>query len=333
MDTVPEDIIVKFLQHTASGEETERLNQWLKEHEDHSVLFYRMQEIMDSSHRMNREDIVRSWDKLYGRISHVMPESPVAGKYPPSLLPSRFRQWIRYAAAIMIGFAVAWHVWKHPSESVIYNMVYNRQGTQKLTLPDSSVVWLGSNSNIGYPEHFRTDRRQVTLTGKAYFDVQKNSEHPFVVQSGNVEVIVTGTEFEMERTDAGSLIVTLVSGAVSVKAENNAGIPAHVRLTPGQQAHVDKSGETIRLKTIDPEYYAAWKDGSYRFTNETIEKIAEQLAKHYRVKVRIAGSLKGKRFTGRVMPDQQIEEVMKNIGASHPVKYRITAEGIFISEK
>ena len=333
MPTVPENMIIRVLQKTATSQEIETLNKWLLQNEENIHLFYQMQEIWDLSQPMTDNDVTRSWNKMYRKLPSVKP----AGKR--KAIAFHAGRWGKYAAALLIGFiaAAVWFGLQQDTpvkETIVrYNMVYNHQGTQKIVLPDSSTVWLGSNSNLSYPEHFGDGKRLVNLEGKAYFDIRSRNGQAFMVQSDNTEVEVTGTEFEVENTGDNN-IITLVSGTISVTGRNADGSESdHVSMIAGQQVRVDKHNGSMEVVDILTYDYAAWKDGTYRFNDEPIEQIARLLSLHYHIDIHISPELKGKRFTGRVTARQDIREVMTNIRASHPVQYKITSKGVYISEK
>ena len=56
------------------------------------------------------------------------------------------------------------------------------------TLEDGSVVYLAQESTLQYPEHFTTDKREVNLQGEAFFDVAKNHEQTFLIETGKVRL-------------------------------------------------------------------------------------------------------------------------------------------------
>ena len=67
-----------------------------------------------------------------------------------------------------------------------------------ITLPDSSRVWLNSDSRISYPDEFTGNKRVVSLSGEAYFEVTKDSLHPMVVLTNkDFTVEVLGTTFNI----------------------------------------------------------------------------------------------------------------------------------------
>ena len=86
-------------------------------------------------------------------------------------------------------------------------------------LPDNSVVWLNSGSSLRYPIRFQDDKRNVELTGEAFFDIQSNSDVPFEVTTpSKLQVIARETKFNINayRDDLYEEIV-LQEGLVEIK--------------------------------------------------------------------------------------------------------------------
>lgn len=337
MHEIPEHIILKSLEQTANLEEEKQLNDWLHESNENIELYCKLQAIWDSGNiSVKEKEIVnRNWKDLYHRISDSKPTSR----------PKHyFYTWTSYAAAIFLVLLIASvavnFILRPQKETLIEqvqnvrNVVFNHNGVQKLVLPDSTVVWLNEHTKFTYPDEFNLDKRVVSMEGNVFFEVQKNEVQPFVVQSGKVDVAVTGTTFFVESETETNTFVTLVSGGVIVYVKNDEGaIINSTKLAPGQQAEFDKISNRLSVAGVDPSYYVAWKDGTYRFTEETLEIIAKQLSRHYKIKIVLSPSLKNKRFTGRITPGQNINAIMKIINESHPVKYRIEKGIIYINEK
>lgn len=81
---------------------------------------------------------------------------------------------------------------------VVYNkLVVNRGGEYRIVLADGSEVWVNSESELVYPVRFAGEKRVVRLKGEAYFKVQADADHPFVVEANGVEVAAVGTEFNV----------------------------------------------------------------------------------------------------------------------------------------
>src|SRR5660398_29209 len=67
-----------------------------------------------------------------------------------------------------------------------------------MVLPDSSLVFLNSGSEITFNNNFKKGERQVSLVGEAYFSVTKDPENPFRIKTSEIEVEVLGTEFNLK---------------------------------------------------------------------------------------------------------------------------------------
>lgn len=125
------------------------------------------------------------------------------------------------------------------SDSSIYQKMRNntirvpRGGEYELILPDGTHVWINSDSELSFPARFDSTKREVSLSGEAYFSVRKDKKRPFTVKVGqNVEVKVLGTQFNLQAyPDAQTIETTLCEGSVNVSDGKQ-----KVTLTPSQQA-------------------------------------------------------------------------------------------------
>ena len=95
-------------------------------------------------------------------------------------------------------------------------MPYGQQSS--LQLPDGTHVYVNAGSQLSFPAVFSGEKREVYLTGEAFFDVHKDKEHPFIVNTPDIEIMVTGTEFNVSSySDDNFTQTVLVEGAVSVR--------------------------------------------------------------------------------------------------------------------
>lgn len=333
MLNIPKEIIIRSLHKTANADELETLNKWLKEDKKNTAFYFQLEEIWSSKETVLNETIEQGWSRLSFEIENEKTEEKSQ--------PTKSRElplWIRYAAAVIIGIAFASTVWlsipslQHSLQQslITQNTIYNKTGVQYIQLPDGSEVWMNENSKITFPEIFTKNKREVYLEGKAYFSVQKDINKPFYVLTENIDIHVTGTEFFIE-PEVDYTLVTLISGKVNLSGKNEQGYESHTAsLTKGQQATINKSTGAMLISEVDTHYYSAWKDGIYRFDNETLEVIAEMLAKHFDYEILIAPSLKEQRFTGRVTTEDTINDVLNSLKKSYPIKYQIKEKQIKI---
>lgn len=334
MSTIIEEIIVRSIQKTITREEQEILNLWLKEDKENIEFYFQLEEIWNFNKKLSEEHIQQGFNRLFEEII----EHPQEKISINSLRKKQKPLWIFYAAAMLVGILIGSSVWglfkssdKASSHLVVQNTIYNKSGVEAITLPDSSVIWLNEESKLSYPEAFSSGRRVVSLEGKAYFNINKDAEKPFIVKLNNVEVEVTGTQFFIDHNNTTEAIVTLISGGVNLNYnKNEEAFSTFIR--PGEQFRFNSVENIATVEEVDTEFYVAWKDGTYRFNDQPLEKITSILSKYFELNIEVAPSLKQKRFTGRVMPNENIEDVLELFRNSYPVKYEKTKDRIYITE-
>ena len=93
----------------------------------------------------------------------------------------------------------------------------------QIQLPDGSVVRLNSSSSLTYDKNFGKNVREVNLTGEAFFDVTKDSSHPFIIHTNVIDIKVLGTAFNVKSYPNDALTETsLIRGKVEVTVKNRA---------------------------------------------------------------------------------------------------------------
>ncbi|MCU0379284.1 MAG: FecR domain-containing protein [Bacteroidales bacterium] len=212
---------------------------------------------------------------------------------------------------------------------IIYNTITTpRAGQYELILPDSSRVWLNSESSIRFPVFFSGSFRVVEITGEAYFEVAENREMPFRVSSGNTTVEVLGTSFNIRAyADEGSVNTTLIEGSVQVAS------PVYqTTIVPGQMAIADIAGNISVDDEADISEIIAWKKGLFVFNSESIGEIMNQIARWYDVDVKFSEKPGTETFSGIVSRKSNVSEVLK-IMEQAGISFSITQEVITVEIK
>lgn len=206
-----------------------------------------------------------------------------------------------------------------------YNTLSTPQGGKyKVILPDGSTVWLNAASSLHFPTVFDEEKREVTLTGEAYFEIKENRNHPFVVKVKDMSVDVLGTHFNVNAYENERTInTTLLEGSVKV---SQGGRLAYLK--PGQQAIVNTS-ETIRVNTADMEEVMAWKNDLFVFKGYDFDKVMRQLARWYDVAVEYKSAIPAGKYSGVVGRNNNISVVLKMLKTSG-VSFKIENKKIII---
>lgn len=217
-------------------------------------------------------------------------------------------------------------------------------------LPDGSYVWLNSGSSVSYAANLATGgKREVILTGEAYFDVKHDSRHPFIVHAGKLQIVVLGTAFNVKAYKEDAFIeTTLIRGKVEIT--NDARPGRAIVLLPDQKVSINTTMSTVK-KTIIPvkapitdslaaspeakmpdEAIAetAWVNDKLTFKKEQFSELATQLDRWYDVKIIFDNNhYLTKQFTG-TFRDQDINEVMRALQLTQPFHYAVNNNEIHI---
>ena len=168
----------------------------------------------------------------------------------------------------------------------IHRLSIPRGETFKVVLSDGTEVLLNSDSRLSYPTVFKGKERVVSLEGEAYFNVTKNTEHPFIVKSGNVQVRVLGTEFNVRSYSPIDVRVTLITGKVAVS--DTCGIHS-VEMMPGQSAQLSSDG-TFAVNEVDIESFLYWKEGFFYFDDVALVDMMKEIGRWYNIDIEFRNS-------------------------------------------
>lgn len=200
-------------------------------------------------------------------------------------------------------------------------------------LPDSSVVWLNSGSNLKYPTSFSKEVREVYLSGEGYFEVKHNPDIPFIVKTDKVNISVYGTEFNiMAYSNEPLVTATLVAGSIKVE-ENDNGNSLYVM--PEQQFSLNKTTGNHSLEKIDVQSYTSWKDGKITFNNESLDVVARKMERWFNCKIYLDDTdLKQYKYTGTIEMET-LREILELISLTTPIKtkYKKETREIWIEHK
>lgn len=144
-------------------------------------------------------------------------------------------------------------------------------------LPDDSRVTLTRGAKLTYDMSTFAEKRDITLDGRAFFDVTHNESSPFTVNTDVATVTVLGTRFAVD-DESQSTIVQVQEGKVEVTCPSGT-----ATLERGTMAIATDSA--LKVQAIDDVNAFAWVDGNVEFDNMPLSKIAGTIERVYRVTV------------------------------------------------
>lgn len=164
----------------------------------------------------------------------------------------------------------------------IHTLNIPRGMNKQLTLADGTQVWLNAESSLEYPETFADrEQRVVHLKGEAYFEVSKDSLHPFLVKTDALETRVLGTAFNVRAYSLDDTQVTLVEGSVKVSDKHQ----NELQLKPGEHATLRKGSALKSAQVEEASAYRSWADGQFYFDDTELVEIMRELGRWYNVDI------------------------------------------------
>lgn len=184
----------------------------------------------------------------------------------------------------------------------------------KIKLPDGTLVWMNSASNLRFPYNFNQQIREVYLTGEAYFEVAHENKRKFVVHTAFADVQVHGTSFNVNAYDQASFSTALVEGSVSAVKDRQL-----IDLKPGEQ--VNASQDRLTKQPFDAQELLSWRKGLYYFHNRSLGDIARVLGRWFDVKVVFSTpDLVEQTFTGEINKAMPLKVVLSNLELSSGIR-------------
>lgn len=151
----------------------------------------------------------------------------------------------------------------------------------EVTLSDGTRVVLNAKSELTFPSTFAGDaQRVVSLKGEAYFKVEHDERHPFIVKTDYFETKVLGTEFNVRAYSSDEASVTLLEGHVQV---GNTQTPL-LDMKPNDQVTLHKDG-TLSKMQVDTYAFSKWKEGYFYFDDVPLVEVMRELGRWYNVDV------------------------------------------------
>ena len=198
-----------------------------------------------------------------------------------------------------------------------------------ITLPDSTKVWLNSDTKISYPADYGLKERNVTLVGEAYFEVAKNPDKHFIVEAKGMQVEALGTSFNVNAyQNDNKIIASLFSGSVRVSYDRHMAI-----LKPHESVKVDLLNRSFsRYKDESMQNIALWRKNEITFDGESLEEITHIMSRLYNTTICIEESLKKVCYIGTIR-NNNLENFIDIINLTTPVVYENKGDTVFLRKR
>jgi ferric-dicitrate binding protein FerR (iron transport regulator) len=197
--------------------------------------------------------------------------------------------------------------------------IYAPPGSRaEVKLSEGSSVWLNSNSTLKYPGFFRYER-VVELNGEGFFDISKDTEKPFIINTSKYNLQVLGTRFNIESYDNSPVFeVALFTGKVKL-FKSNADSDT-IFLDAGETATL--IGDELVVSVTNYNLYK-WKDGILVIEDESFGEIMALFEKYYDIKIEIkTDNVKMLGYSGKFRVVDGIDHALRVLQKDYRFTYK-----------
>lgn len=212
---------------------------------------------------------------------------------------------------------------------------------KQLLLPDGTKVWLNADSRLSYNNFSKdTKMRSVNLEGEAYFDVAKDKNRPFIIQTEKISIRVLGTAFNVKAyPNESKTETTLIKGAIELSVNERP--EEKILLKPNEKvALIDSKmfaeGETStnsliltignlsKIHVDNKEYIqeTSWTTDKLVFKDETMEELIPKLERWYNVNINVESrQIKSYRYTATITKEN-VNQVLNAMQLIKPFNFK-----------
>lgn len=241
------------------------------------------------------------------------------------------------AACLVIAFSALNHLFLRDMavkgiETVI--ITNNTNLLKNHILPDGSSLWLKPETTIRYTLPFVNKYRKISMKGETFFDVKRDTLHPFIIHTDEFDTRVLGTSFSIRADGKEASRLSVVSGKVFVYTPQKEGKqPKGLYVLPKQKVVYKESMKLLEKSNGTEAALRIWDRKSFVFDNAPVIDVLEVLRTNFNVKVGVSNpSLKGLTlkadFTGLSLP-----VILDLMNKSLNINLGFEEEAIILSEE
>jgi ferric-dicitrate binding protein FerR (iron transport regulator) len=324
------DLLGRKLAGECQASELEELESILQLHPELQVFY---NQILTHSSEEVEADIDAAWFAHHEKMLN-----PAGGR---RRYFSRTRSLARalVAAAVIVALGLTWVFLNKDSKQTIVETGTQKDSRSVMTLPDGSIVRLNAKSKVSYAEGF-AKKREVYLEGEAYFEVTHNENVPFIVHTGEADIKVLGTKFNVRNySNEHKMEAALLTGSIELTLR--ADTLKKILLKPSEKIIVkknattpasgDKNVELTSIKLQDSVIVeTSWLNDKMAFYDKPFSEIALDLERQFDVHIEFQNKEVSRyKYTG-VYDEENAEAILKILQMIKPFQYTVNNKLITI---
>ena len=317
-------IIARVLSGESSSDDILSLSEWLNENEKNRDEFRRLKNYWDADVAFKHSVAPAfSADKLQQKIN-VQRRQTARRQLWRNAIP------LIAAACLLFIFSTALFLYNTNDRISEHYTLLTDEHTSNFTMEDGTIITLNKNSRLSYSDKYGKDSRNVKLEGEAYFEVESDKKHPFIVKTKELTVEATGTAFNVNAyTSDNVTAVTLVKGKVAVTLDKK----KTISLSPGEKIDYNLATSLYNVNKTNTYKWCSWKDGVLIFRDDPLEYVFKRLGQTYNVEFILKDAELGKYSYKATFEGESLNEILRLLEMSAPIQCKEVSNRSNNSEK
>ncbi len=264
------ELLAKYYEGETSLEEEKLLNEVLSRsedssHEEEKILFEYMNSHKDS--------------KLPDRFDDGLRDLLVSDEKKTKTLRWSILTGIAATFILIVGIA---DLLMDSEQSML---VETKSESQFFTLEDGTDVWLNRRSSLKFIEKFNEEYREVQLIGEAFFDVKRDTNRPFIINTGYTQIRVLGTSFNVRSyPNENTTEVLVVSGKVSLSDKKG---QDKIMLEKDESGRWMENTGSLTKSTLSDYNDMAWRTKRFEFDNHSLKDVFADMESFFDIRLKI----------------------------------------------
>jgi len=317
---INDDLLVAYLLGEVSDTQIFEIELWINNSQENKAHFQEIEKLWLQTGNLSPKpvfvDVENAWNKVSNKIDNKTVKFSFGRK-----TAIQFSFGIAASIIIILGI---FFIYKFNNQPVEMITLTNTENILTDTISDGTIISLNKKSQITYPKQFSGNERRIKLEGEAFFDVKRNEEKPFIIETNQGYIQVLGTSFNV-RTDTVSkeVVVYVKSGKVRLYFIDNKNDTSDVFLTAGEKGFIrnKKASKEITENTKEQANEIFWFNKTLIFDDTKLSEVVNILEKKYKVNIKISDPDLNNEILNTSFENETIEQILEIISITFNASY------------
>lgn len=301
--------------------EKQELKHWLESNQEHQKAYNRMKLVHQMAKSISKENAQILSEQAHKEARKI-----------------RFLEKTRYfssaAAILLIVCFSAFKIYDN-NFAVQYSKTFQTDKTNLANqqLPDGSSIFIDAKTNLNI--EFYKGKREVTLNdGRVMFEVAKDDNRVFIIKSGDINIEVVGTKFEViHKKDITTInveegIVKTYFSSYFFDKQNEKLLTKENSIT-----YSNFQGNINNQEKINPEKIALWRENLISLNKVSLKDAFDEFSKYNDISTSFSSKEVENYLITAEFSSTQLEIFLKTISKIYPLKIDKNDKNIKISKK